>query len=289
MQDILYNLPSVIIQQSSRLITIIVFSAYLQAYALISFVILYILNIGIGIKLMKLKKSESLLSATLSFVQASASKQHSHVLAPAQAKYRFLTVVTSMLVGMVSTAVLLVTAVPEDANHLPVLSCSHNSTLSRRCLSWETTNSTVLILLIASIILGLISLLHAYIMMKKIQHKMIVAPRRWSEKHKAYLEDEHFSGLDSKWRLATVIEVEAKKETLLRALQDQTINMFKKSKSEGLSIPHAKLQDGIILHKLSFESIDDIETLQTDHENFQKFEILYGLRFTRYAVYIKDK
>ena len=52
----------------------------------------------------------------------------------------------------------------------------------------------VSVLLIVSIVLGLISIIHGYILMKKLEHKLVVAPRRWSEKHKAYLDDDKHSG-----------------------------------------------------------------------------------------------
>ena len=48
--------------------------------------------------------------------------------------------------------------------------------------------------MIVSIFSGLVSILHAYITMKQISRKMIVVPRIWNEKHKAYLDDNTYSG-----------------------------------------------------------------------------------------------
>ena len=84
MQDVVYNMPSVILEQTGSIINIILFSTYLQAYALISFVVLFLLNTGVGIKLMKLKTVDAVLSATLSFIQASPSTLHCSVSSPFQ-------------------------------------------------------------------------------------------------------------------------------------------------------------------------------------------------------------
>ena len=75
-----------IIQQFGRLINIIVLSAYLQAYVLISVTVLIILNIGVAVKIMKLKMTEAWLSAMLSVVQSSASSRHASYLPPVQVK-----------------------------------------------------------------------------------------------------------------------------------------------------------------------------------------------------------
>ena len=61
------------------------------------------------------------------------------------------------------------------------------------------------------------------------------------------------------------------------------------SKTQGLAVPHCKLQDGVILPKNSFTVVEDIETLMTGEDQFKTFDNLYGLRFTRYAVIIKEK
>ena len=50
-----------------------------------------------------------------------------------QARFRFLTNIVSLVVYMVTAAVLLATA-QQDIEYIPVLSCSMNSTLSRKCL-----------------------------------------------------------------------------------------------------------------------------------------------------------
>jgi hypothetical protein len=117
--------------------------------------------------------------------------------------------------------------------------------------------------------------------------RLEVVARQWSERHKAYQETEKV--IVPGWRMATVKEVEERREDLLHALKATTINVYRISKTQGLAVPHCKLQDGVILPKNSFTVVEDIETRMTGEDQFKTFNNLYGLRFTRYVVIIKEK
>ena len=117
--------------------------------------------------------------------------------------------------------------------------------------------------------------------------RLEVVARQWSERHKAYQETEKV--IVPGWRMATVKQVEERREDLLHALKATTINVYRISKTQGLAVPHCKLQDGVILPKNSFTVVEDIETRMTGEDQFKTFNNLYGLRFTRYVVIIKEK
>ena len=81
----------------------------------------------------------------------------------------------------------------------------------------------------------------------------------------------------------------ARRGELLEELQHRTINVFRLSKCQGLAVPHATLVDGAILPRAAFTTEEDVATLATTEPEFQTFPNLFGLRFTRYVVLVKDK
>ena len=117
--------------------------------------------------------------------------------------------------------------------------------------------------------------------------RLEVVARQWSERHKAYQETEKV--IVPGWRMATVKEVEERREDLLHALKATTTNVYRISKTQGLAVPLCKLQDGVILPKNSFTVMEDIETPMTGKDQFKTFVNLYSLRFTRYVDIIKER
>ena len=83
-KTIIYNLPSTVLQQLGKIISLGIIYTYLEAYALISLAVLFVFNTAIGYKLSKLKMPDSILSTSLSMVQASASRKYCQVLKPVQ-------------------------------------------------------------------------------------------------------------------------------------------------------------------------------------------------------------
>jgi len=282
------HFPVAFLQASSRLISVTLMATYLHAYTLISITIALVLTVMASIKMMKMKPKNAVLSGVLSVFLPATSTTHSSPYPPIKTKYTLLNTIIVLVVNMVSISILLGTSHPHQDIPLPIFSCSHNSTLSRPCQENEAENTVLSLALLVAVVLGLLSLLIAFLSYKRSEGMLLVCLRRWSEKHRAYLDDDSFTGLGRKWRMANMVEVEDRKGSLLKHLQLKTVNVFRISNCQGLAVPHARLQDGVILPKSNFESGADIATLGTEEENFKSFDNLYGLRFTRYAIYIRD-
>merc|ERR1711892_1420722 len=155
---------------------------------------------------------------------------------------------------------------------------------SRSCQDKENHHSILSIVLSICLGVGLLSLLASILARKRSMSRLVVVARKWNERLKAYQETEEL--IVPGWRLATVNEVEERKREMMHALKATTVNIYRMSKCQGLAVPHCKLQDGVILPKQSYSTLEDIETLMTGEEQFKTFDNLYGLRFTRYVVII---
>ena len=58
----------------------------------------------------------------------------------------------------------------------------------------EAENTVLSLALLVAVVLGLLSLLIAFLSYKRSEGMLLVCLRRWSEKHKAYLDDDSFTG-----------------------------------------------------------------------------------------------
>ncbi len=107
-KTIIYNLPSTVLQQLGKIISLGIIYTYLEAYALISLAVLFVFNTAIGYKLSKLKMPDSILSTSLSMAQASASRKYCQVLKPVQVIISHIIIHNGIFVIMQIVALILV-------------------------------------------------------------------------------------------------------------------------------------------------------------------------------------
>jgi len=136
-----------------------------------------------------------------------------------------------------------------------------------------------------------LSVIEAGLTRRRANKELVVEPRVWSERQRAYKDPTGDKGdlMSRGWRCATTEEVRERRAELVNFLADKTLNIFKMSKCQGLAVPQAKLQDGVISPKIQFQTEEDVGVLSTQDPEFKTFENLYGLRFTRYVILIKEK
>ena len=287
-KEMVGNAVPVFIHVLYRITALVLLGAYLQAYTLIPVLLITSLAAMAAMKMSKLELRDSLASAWLSFGLPATSLARNTPLPHIRGNVNLLNTGIHIIVIFISLAVLLSTA--SYSSPLPLLSCSNQTTTeipSRVCQDSENPHSLLSIVLAVCLGLGLMSLLVSILARKRSMARLEVVPRLWSERHKSYQETEKV--VVPGWRLATVKEVEERKDDLLQALKATTINIYRISKTQGLAVPHCKLQDGVIVPKNSYNVVEDIETMMTGEDQFKTFDNLYGLRFTRYVVIIKEK
>merc|ERR1711892_1608581 len=287
-QRVITNAFPVLIHVLYRTVALILLASYTQAYTIIPIFIITSLAAVAAMKLSKLDLRDSLASAWLSFGLPATSIARNTPPPHIKTNVNLINTGIHIVVIFISLTVLLATA--SESSPMPILSCSNSTSTddtSRPCKDNENHHSLLSIVLAICLGLGLLSLLASVLARKRSMSRLEVVARQWSERHKAYQETEKV--IMSGWRLATVKEVEEKREELLHALKATTINIYRISKTQGLAVPHCKLQDGVIVPKNSFNVVEDIETLMTGEDQFKTFDNLYGLRFTRYVVIIKEK
>jgi len=287
-KQMITNAFPVLIHVLYRTVALILLASYTQAYTIIPMIIITSLAALAAMKLSKLDLRDSLASAWLSFGLPATSIARNTPPPHIKTNVNLINTGIHIVVIFISLTVLLATA--SESSPVPILSCSNSTSTddtSRPCEDSENHHSLLSIVLAICLGLGLLSLLASVLARKRSMSRLEVVPRQWSERHKAYQETEKV--IMSGWRLATVKEVEEKREELLHALKATTINIYRISKTQGLAVPHCKLQDGVIVPKNSFNVVEDIETLMTGEDQFKTFDNLYGLRFTRYVVIIKEK
>ena len=287
-KQILNNTFPTLIHVLYRIPSLILLASYTQAYTIIPIIIITSLATMAAMKLSKLELKDSLASAWLSLGLPATSTARNSPPLHIRTNVNLINTGIHIIVTFISLTILLATA--PDTSPLPILSCSNSTSTddtSRPCKDNENQHSLLSIVLAICLGLGLLSLLTSTLVRKRSMARLEVVARQWSERHKAYQETEKV--IVPGWRMATVKEVEERREDLLHALKATTINVYRISKTQGLAVPHCKLQDGVILPKNSFTVVEDIETLMTGEDQFKTFDNLYGLRFTRYVVIIKEK
>jgi len=286
-RDMIRNTIPTMLHVLYRVSALILLGAYTQAYIIIPIIITTSLTTMAGIKLAKLDLRDSLSSAWLSLGLPATSTARNTPPSPVSSHVGLINTGINIIVTFISLTILLATA--SNTSPLPILSCTNSTEedTSRNCQDTENTHSLLSIVLAVCLGLGLFSLLASTLGRKRSMSRLVVVPRQWSERLKAYQETGEV--ILKGWRLATVKEVEDRKVEVMKALQDTTVNIYRISKCQGLSVPHCKLQDGVILPKQSFSTLEDMQTLMTGEEQFKTFDNLYGLRFTRYVVIIKEK
>merc|ERR1712013_776409 len=110
----------------------------------------------------------------------------------------------------------------------------------------------------------------------QLERQLVVEPRVWSERQRAYKDASGDKGdlMCRGWRCATTEEVRERSREVVDFLENKTLNIFKMSKCQGLSVPQAKLQDGVILPKIQYQTENDIEVVSTQDPEFKTFENL---------------
>ena len=286
-RDMLSNTIPSLLHVVFRIPSLIILAAYTQAYTILPILITTSLSTMAVMKLSKLDLRDSLSSAWLSLGLPATSTARNTAPPPIRTTVALINTGIHIIVTFISLTIVLAT-VP-DNSPLPILSCT-NSTMedtSRPCQDKENHHSILSIVLSICLGVGLLSLLASILARKRSMSRLVVVARKWNERLKAYQETEEL--IVPGWRLATVNEVEERKREMMHALKATTVNIYRMSKCQGLAVPHCKLQDGVILPKQSYNMLEDIETLMTGEEQFKTFDNLYGLRFTRYVVIIKEK